>query len=97
MAFRPFGALKAASGVSLDEIKISRDPTEILFTFIYTAAKKTKDGAHAVGVSREALRNSIPFILERVSSTIFFLRKNIDLLKHTSKKLHEKVEKKKAS
>jgi len=48
-----------------------------LFTFIYTAAKKTKDGAHAVGVSREALRNSIPFILERVSSTIFFLRKNI--------------------
>merc|ERR1712127_176418 len=93
----PFGALNAASGVPLDQIKISRDPTELLFTYIYTAAKKTKDGAHSVGFSREALRNSIPFILERISGTLFFLRKSIDLLKHESKELHEKVEKKKAS
>jgi len=93
----PFGALKATSGVPLDEIKISRDPTELLFTYIYLAAKKTKDGAHSIGFSREVLRNSIPFILERVSGTLLFLRRSIDHFKHESIGLHEKEEEKKTS
>ena len=67
----PFVAVKAFMGQPLEDLDVNKSPVETIFHAVCLFNKSTRQGAHHIGVNRDAFRNNVQFATEKGSQ---FLR-----------------------
>jgi len=66
----PFVAIRAFAGVSLEDLDINRSPVETCFQAICMFNSSSREGAHQIGLNRDALRQNIQFLTQYATQGI---------------------------
>ena len=57
----PFVGVKAFMGMPIEQLEINRSPVESIFHFITVFNASSREGAHQIGLNRDALRQNLTF------------------------------------
>ena len=57
----PFVGVKAFMGMPIEQLEINRSPVESIFHFITVFNQSSREGAHQIGLNRDALRQNLTF------------------------------------
>jgi len=66
----PFVAVRAFAGVSLEDLDINKSPVETCFQAICMFNSSSREGAHQIGLNRDALRQNIKFLTQYATQGI---------------------------
>lgn len=63
----PFVAVKAFMGLPLEELDVNRSPVETIFHAVTIFNKSSREGAHSIGLNRDAFRDNIQFASQQAT------------------------------
>jgi len=63
----PFVAIRAFAGVQLEDLDINRSPVETVFQGVCVFNSSSRDGAHQLGLNRDALRQNVSFLTQQAT------------------------------
>jgi len=63
----PFVAMKAFMGMPLDQLDVNKSPVESIFHVICLFNKSSREGAHSIGLNRDAFRDNMQFASQKAA------------------------------
>lgn len=66
----PFVALKAFMGLPLEQLDVNKTPVETIFHAVCLFNKSSRDGAHSIGLNRDAFRDNLNFASQQATQGI---------------------------
>ena len=66
----PFVALKAFMGLPLEQLDVNKTPVETIFHAVCIFNQSGRDGAHAIGLNRDAFRDNVQFASQQATQGI---------------------------
>merc|ERR1712048_354530 len=66
----PFVAIKAFMGMPLEELDVNKTPVETIFHGICLFNKSTHEGAHSIGLNRDAFRHNLQFASQQATQFV---------------------------
>ena len=66
----PFVAVKAFMGLPLEQLDVNKSPVETIFHAVCIFNKSSREGAHSIGLNRDAFRDNINFASQQATQGI---------------------------